>query len=182
MDIYSPNDGEDAESKDRGKTGDQSQKSETAGPAFTGKKQADRMADGRFRSGYSGNPRGRPPGRRNRAAELFDEVIDDNEFRNIVRKAASLAAEGSIPLLIGLLRLRIPPPQPPTYPIDLPKIETAGDALTALRIIVEALARGDIDDEHARAMTGIVNGFVETFKVVDMDARLRAIESRGSVQ
>jgi hypothetical protein len=183
MSIYSPRDREDDASEGRdGRMDDQIQTPEAIDPARTGKKQADRLADGRFRSGYSGNPRGRPPGRRNRAAELFDEVIDDDEFRRIVRKAASLAGEGNITLLIALLRLRVPPPQPATYPIDLPKLETAGDALTALRIIVDAMARGDIDENHARALTGIVSEFIETSKVVDIDARLRAIESRGSVQ
>jgi hypothetical protein len=63
-------------------------------PERTGEKQ-DRGAGGRFLPGRSGNPAGRPAGRRNRGVELFDEVIDEDEFRKIVQKAADLATDGN---------------------------------------------------------------------------------------
>ena len=43
----------------------------------------------------------RPVGRRNSGAELFDEVIDDGEFRKIVQKATGLAADGNVPVLVA---------------------------------------------------------------------------------
>src|SRR5215469_4258431 len=72
--------------------------------------QEGRDADGRFMKGYSGNPNGRPPGRRNKATEAA-EVLLDGEVEALTRRAVELALDGQI----GALRLcldRIIPPSP----------------------------------------------------------------------
>jgi hypothetical protein len=43
-------------------------------------------------------------------------------------------------------------------------------------VVAEALARGDVDAEHARALTAVIEVFVETLAVADFEARLCAIE------
>ena len=144
-------------------------------PERTGEKQ-DRSAGGRFLPGQSGNPASRPVGRRNRGVELFDEVIDDGEFRKIIQKATGLAAEGNVPVLIAILRLKVPPPQATAQPIDLPKLATAADATKAMGIITDAAARGEIDAAHARAMTATIAVWLEAYKVTDLNERLRRIE------
>jgi hypothetical protein len=62
-------------------------------------------------------------------------------------------------------------------PIELPNLETARYGLAALRVITEAVARGEIDGEHGRALAGIVESFLKSFEVVDLDARIRALEA-----
>jgi hypothetical protein len=146
-------------------------------PAKTGHQQVERASDGRYRSGFSGNPKGRPPGRRNRAAELFDEVVDDDTFRGIVRKAAELATEGNTPTIFAILRLKVPPPREAiARPFDLPELKSAADATKALRVIAEAAAQGEIDAEQARAVTATVVAWLEAYKITDLDRRLRRIE------
>jgi len=150
-------------------------------PDNSGRKQ-DRTPTGQFKPGISGNPAGRPPGRRNHASELFDEVVNDDRFRLIVSKAATLAEEGNTACINTVLKLRVPAPRDidVMQPVNLPSIETAADALAALRVIAEAAARAEIDADHARILTTIVMAFIETLKVVDLDARLREVETHQS--
>jgi hypothetical protein len=80
---------------------------------------------------------------------------------------------------LALLKLRIPAARDRSAqePIELPEIATPQDALTALRLIVDAAARGQIDGDHARALTTVVEAFLKTLQLVDLDDRIRALES-----
>lgn len=147
-------------------------------PAKTGEKQAGRSSDGRFLTGRSGNPKGRPPGRRNRAAELFDEVIDEEAFRQIAQKASDLAKEGNTAAISAILRLKVPPPREHApEPIELPELSNLGDATMALGTIAKAAARSEIDAEHTRGMTAVIAAWTEVFKLTSFEARLCAIEN-----
>jgi hypothetical protein len=85
-----------------------------------------------------------------------------------------------VPCVLALLRLRIPALREGSVqePIELPALETPKDALAALRIIAEAVARADIDDDHARSLVAAIEGFRKTFEVVDHEERIRALEAR----
>jgi Family of unknown function (DUF5681) len=148
-------------------------------PAKTGQQQVERALDGRYRSGFSGNPKGRPPGRRNRAAELFDEVVNEEIFRQIVQKAVDLASEGNTPSIAAILRLKVPPPREEiSQPIELPELKSAADVPEALRLTAEAAARGDLGAEHARALTATIVTWLEAYKLAELDERLRRVEEK----
>jgi hypothetical protein len=148
-------------------------------PAKTGQQQVERAADGRFRSGFSGNPKGRRAGRRNRAAELFDEVVNEEIFRQIVQKAVDLATEGNTPSIAAILRLKVPPPREEiSQPIELPELKSAADVPEALRLTAEAAARGDLGAEHARALTATIVTWLEAYKLAELDERLRRVEEK----
>jgi hypothetical protein len=61
-------------------------------PATTGPEQG-RRANGQFAHGASGNPGGRPPGARNKAA-LAAEALLAGEAEALTRKAVELALSG----------------------------------------------------------------------------------------
>jgi uncharacterized protein DUF5681 len=46
-----------------------------------------------FKKGQSGNPEGRPPGSRNKATLLIEQLLD-NDAKSIVEKAIELAKAG----------------------------------------------------------------------------------------
>jgi hypothetical protein len=122
-----------------------------------------------------GNP-GRPRGARNRATVAAERILDDG-IGAVAEKCIELAKEGNMAAITAVLRLRIPPQRPASEPIELPKLETAKDGLAALRAITESVARGEVDGEHGRTLAGIVEVFLKSFEVVDLDARIRALEA-----
>jgi len=131
--------------------------------------------DDRGRFG-TGNP-GRPRGARNRVNAVAEAIIEDN-LGEVAEKCVQLAKEGSVPCVLALLRLRIPALRSGQEPIELPALEPPKDALAALRIIAEAVARADIDDDHARSLVAAIEGFLKTFEFVDHEERIRALEAR----
>jgi hypothetical protein len=145
------------------------------------KSEQGRDTSGRWRPGESGNPAGRPRGKRGRAAELFDEIVDERRFRSIVEKAAALAEGGNVACLGAILKLRIPPPREIAVQeqVVLPELKEASDAVAALRVIAEAAARGDIDADHARGLTVTVTAFIDAIKVADLAERIATLESRS---
>jgi hypothetical protein len=122
-----------------------------------------------------GNP-GRPRGARNRATVAAERILDDG-IGAVAEKCVELAKEGNMTAISAVLRLRIPAQRLAQEPIELPKLETARDGLAALRTITEAVASGEIDGDHGRALAAIVEGFLKSFEVVDLDARIRALEA-----
>jgi hypothetical protein len=123
----------------------------------------------------AGNP-GRPRGARNRATVAAERILDDG-IGAVAEKCIELAKEGNMTAISAVLRLRIPAQRLAQEPIELPKLETAKDGLAALRIITEAVACGEIDGDHGRALAAIVEGFLKSFEIVDLDARIRALEA-----
>lgn len=132
--------------------------------------------DGKGRFG-TGNP-GRPRGARNRASVVAGSMIDDS-LGEIVEKCIQLAKEGDRQCLLALLKLRIPAQRERLVeePIELPALATSKDALTALRIIAEGAARGEIDGDHVRSLVAIVEAFLKSLEIVDLDERIRALEA-----
>jgi hypothetical protein len=139
-----------------------------------GKERSDtdgRDGRGRFTPGNSG----RPPGARNRVTAAAEAVLDDG-LGEVAQKRLDLAKEGNTACILAVLK-RIPVRHPAGQEsVELPQITRPQDALTALRIIVEAAANGQIDADQARVLTTIVEAFLRTFQIVDLDERVRALE------
>jgi hypothetical protein len=125
-----------------------------------------------------GNP-GRPRGARNRVNPIAEGILDDG-VGEIAQKCLELAREGNVQCLLAILKLRIPAVRDASIQqqLELPKLETAKDGLSALHLIAEAAARGDIDADHAKALVGIVEAFLKTLEMVNMEERIRALEAR----
>ena len=77
-------------------------------PVDSVQEQVSRDADGRFRKGRSGNPKGRPMGVRNKATEAAELVLD-GEAEALTRKAVERALEGEASALRLCLERIIPP-------------------------------------------------------------------------
>jgi hypothetical protein len=136
-----------------------------------------RDGKGRFAPGNSG----RPPGARNRVTAAAEAVLDDG-LGEVAQKCLDLAKEGNTACILALLKMRIPAVRESSAQesIELRQLTSPQDALAALRQIVEAAASGQIDADHARALTSIVDAFLRTFQIVDLDERVRALETANS--
>ena len=58
-----------------------------------------------FRKGQSGNPAGRPPGSRNRATSMVQNLLE-GAAENIAKRAAQLAEDGNVAAIRILKRER----------------------------------------------------------------------------
>src|SRR5258708_30713996 len=99
-------------------------------PVNLQQKQVDRDEHGQFARGQSGNPAGRPPGARNHATVLAEQLFDGASGA-LANKALAMALEGDMAamrLLPG--RATAPPPHPPP-PLCPPPPTTAPRALPA---------------------------------------------------
>ena len=61
----------------------------------TGARRSKRGANGQFVRGKSGNPKGRPPGSRNRASLLMEDLLDDRA-KALTEKAIEKALAGDV--------------------------------------------------------------------------------------
>src|SRR5215510_13572489 len=81
--------------------------------------QVRRDANGRFRKGQSGNPKGRRTGVRNKATEAAEQFLD-GEAEALARRAVELALEGEASALRLCLERIIPPRRARPVKLNLP--------------------------------------------------------------
>ena len=109
---------------------------------------ADRV-NGRFAKGSSGNPAGRPPGSRNKAAALYRELLD-GEGGAVLAKAIAAAKKGNKVALRLIVERLVPPARSGIAAIELPAIAEACDVATAAQEVIASTARGELTLSEAR--------------------------------
>ncbi len=137
-------------------------------PENTGRKQ-----DGTFKSGISGNPKGKPKGTRNKATQAALNLLD-GESEAITRKAVELALKGDV----TALRLCLDRIVPPLKSVS-PKIEISSSANTLTgqaQDFITAAANGDISSDTATQMISALANVARIEEFENIKARLDALE------
>src|ERR1700683_2499409 len=111
---------------------------------------------------------GRPRGSRNRTTVVAASLLD-GETESLVRKAIELALAGDAQLLKFLLSRALPRER--TIQLDLPRIETAEDAVTALTRILLAITQGEITPSEGAAMVAVVNSYTRALDISQLVRR-----------
>lgn len=148
---------------------------EPESPASAGEQLVDRMPDGTFPPGKSGNPAGRRKGSRHRASVAMDELLE-GEAEKLARKAIDLALDGDGTALRLCLERIAPARRSRPIKLTLPKIETAEDVSVALSAVVSAVADGELDPDEGTALAGIVEIKRRSIETLEIDARLKRLE------
>jgi Family of unknown function (DUF5681) len=94
-----------------------------------------------FEPGQSGNPSGRPKGARNKTT-IAVEALLDNEAEALTRKVIELALAGNMAAIRLCFERLLPPRRDRGIAFDLPKIESAADAVAASGAVLESCAAG----------------------------------------
>jgi hypothetical protein len=128
-----------------------------------------------FERGRSGNPNGRPKGHRNKATMAMEELLD-GEAAALTRKMIEKALEGDMAAMRLCLDRLLPPRRDRTVVFELPKIESAKDALAASSAILAACAAGKLSPSEAAELMGLVATHARMFEVTETEARLAALE------
>jgi hypothetical protein len=111
-----------------------------------------------FKKGRSGNPRGRPAGRRNNKT-LAAAVLLEGESEALTRKAVELALAGDPTALRLCIERILPPCRERAVRFELPPIENAADVSAAMNAVTAALARGIITPGEAERIANVVETF-----------------------
>jgi hypothetical protein len=130
-----------------------------------------------FRKGQSGNPAGKPKGARHKTTLLAEKLMQDGA--EAVVKAVVDAAKGGDMTAARLVLDRIAPARrdsPVTF--ELPKIETAGDAIAASAAVLNAVAGGELTPDEAASVLRLVENHMKIVEIGDIDERLRRLEGR----
>ncbi len=130
-----------------------------------------RAADGKFRTG---NP-GKPKGARHKATLAALELLD-GEAETLTRKAVDLALEGDTTALRLCLERIAPPRKDAPVSFTLPEMKNAGDALTAVNGIVQAGAPGELTPGEATSLAGLIESFRRTAETNDLERRITRLE------
>ena len=102
-----------------------------------------------FHKGESGNPAGRQRGSRNRTTILMQSLLEaDGEA--LARKAIDLAKGGDLAALRMCMDRLVPARKHEPIAVDLPRLDTAADTVTAASTIVAAVAAGELAPSEAR--------------------------------
>ncbi|MAB11781.1 hypothetical protein [Hyphomonas sp.] len=132
-----------------------------------------RNSDGTFGKGNPGKPRGA----RHKATQAALALID-GEGEALTRKAIEMALAGdSVALRLCLERLA-PPRKDAPVRFDLPAMEGAESAASAMVAILASVSKGDLTPSEAGALAKIVEGYRKTLELTELEARIRALEER----
>jgi|TARA_B100001964_G_scaffold172701_1_gene190165 hypothetical protein len=109
-----------------------------------------------FEKGRSGNPKGKPPGARNKASLMLDHMLRE-DAAEVLTAVLEKAKAGDIQAARLLLDRLMPVRKGRAVNIDLPRIEKAEDLLTALSTTIEAMGRGELTPEETGMSIGTIN-------------------------
>lgn len=137
----------------------------------TGKKQKPHL----FQRGQSGNPKGKPPGARNRATMAALKLLD-GEAEGLTRKAVELALNGDIQALRLCLERLVSPAKDRPISITLPAIESAADLPRLTAAILAGVAAGEIGASEAGTLAKLIEIHGKALETADIDARLKKLE------
>jgi hypothetical protein len=135
----------------------------------------------RWKKGESGNPTGMRPGSRHKASILAETLLD-GETERLTRKCVALALEGE-PVALRLCMERVLSPKksrPLTF--KLPVLSTVSDAQNALAALVSGVASGEILSDEAAILSNVINSFVKTLEMAELETRLAALEPASAAE
>lgn len=132
-----------------------------------------RNRDGTFAKGHGG----RPPGARNKTTIAVSELLE-GEAKKLTRKAVELALNGDVTALRLCLERIHPPRKDAPVPFELPPLEGAVGAASALQAILGGVAKGDLTPSEANNLAGLVEGYRKALETEEFERRLHALEEK----
>ena len=132
-----------------------------------------RKTDGTF---TKGNP-GRPKGSRHKTT-LAVQLLLDGEGEALTRKAVDLALAGDVTALRLCLERITPARKDAPVLFDLPPMDGALSAATAMGAILSSVASGGLTPGEASGLAGLVEAYRKALETSELEARLKVLEEK----
>lgn len=129
-----------------------------------------------FEKGQSGNPAGRPPGVRNKATILLQNLMDDRA-EAIARKVIDMAAEGNIAAIRMCLDRLVPVRRQEPIAFEFPPLDKPADSVTAATTIVSAVAAGELAPSEASELAKVIAIYLRALEATSFEERLAKLEA-----
>lgn len=133
-----------------------------------------------FKRGQSGNPAGKPKGARHKTTLLAEKLMQA-DAKAIVKAVLDSAKGGDMTAARIVLDRIVPARRDNPVSFELPKIESATDAVAAQTAILSAVANGEITPGEAAEVSRLIDGFVKTIELTEIDERLKRLEGRAGL-
>lgn len=143
-------------------------------PENAGQKQG---KDTRFKPGQSGNPKGKPPGTRNKIT-MAAQMLLDGEGESLTRKVVELAKGGDMAALRLCLDRILPPLRERPVSVDLPDISTSEGIDQASAAILQAVAVGELLPSEGTMLSRIVETRRKAIETYELEQRITALEEK----
>jgi hypothetical protein len=144
---------------------------------FAEREQA-RMA--KFRTGQSGNPKGRPAGSKDRRTVL--RALLEPHAPDIVAVCVRLAKDGEPTAMRLCMERMVAPVREEAVRFALPAISGAADCVAAQSALVAAVAAGELTPGQAKDLSSLVEGLRKCYETADLAKlaeRLSALEEKA---
>src|ERR1035438_4117000 len=133
-----------------------------------------RTKKGKFRRGTSGNPSGRPPGSRNKATLLVEQMIE-GEGERLARKVLELALGGDLSALRLCMERLVPPRRDRPIHLNLPPIDTVEQISTAMTMVAAAIGEGQITPSEGEVLANLLVIQKEMIVAGEVEQRLEQL-------
>src|SRR5262245_10737442 len=130
-----------------------------------------------FQKGVSGNPSGRPPGARNYATRIAEELFD-GQAEGVCNAVIKKALKGDMVAARIVVERLCPPRKDRPISFPLPKIEGAYDLSKAAIALLQSVADGNATLEEGASVMRLIEGTRKAIELAELEARLSEIESR----
>jgi hypothetical protein len=128
-----------------------------------------------FQKGQSGNPAGRPRGSRNKATLRMQELLEQ-EAEQLVDKVVKMALAGNIAAIRLCLDRLVPMRRNELLLYQMPSMQKAADAVSAMARITSAAVAGDVTPDEAAKLAKVISHYVNTLEATDFEDRLSQLE------
>ena len=129
-----------------------------------------------FEKGRSGNPAGRPPGARGKAA-LLAEALVEADCEIIVSRLIEAAKVGDVGAAKVLMDRLLPANKDRHVQLALPRIQTPSDVSAALNCILEGVSSGEITPAEGDSLCKLVESSARIVELVLLEQRVAALET-----
>ena len=125
-----------------------------------------------------GNP-GKPKGARHKTTVIAEKLMEQ-DAEAVSRRVIDAAKDGDMTAARLVLERICPVRKGRSVRLELPAIETAGDLSIALSAILGAMGQGEITPEEAAVVASVVEAKRKAIEIVELEARIAALEvARG---
>jgi hypothetical protein len=131
-----------------------------------------------FKTGKSGNPKGKPRGALNKAT-LAAQALLDGEAEALTRTVVSLALDGNMAALKLCLERLLPPRKERPLAVALPDVVSTDDLPKLTAALLAAVGRGELTTGEASGLASLAVAHGKAVELVELEKRITKLETKN---